>query len=140
MSTSLKIIILSLVIIVAGGVIVGLIMYNKTDPDLSGVKADFVVSPSQLFEEFLGNEAEATEKYSGKIIEVTGIVSSFEEGSGSAVSIHLDSGNLMGDVIFTLGVEGDMPGIKEGDSVTLRGQCSGFLMDVLLNNAVIVER
>ncbi|TFH39293.1 MAG: hypothetical protein E4G95_01510 [Bacteroidia bacterium] len=139
MSSTFKVILLGLVILFLGGAIVGLIMYNKTDPDLSRVKADFVINPAKLFEEFAADEAAATEKYVGRIVEMTGTVTSIDKGSGTSISIRLGTGNFMGDVICTLTDEKIENDIKPGDILTIRGECSGMLMDVLLNNCVFVK-
>ena len=125
---------------VAGGII-GLYMYNKKNPDLSKAKADFALQVSELVSEFNQDEASASSKYIDKVVEVTGTVATIEIKSDSTLNITLADEDQMSGVICTF------PGIvnpasieiKEGEIITVRGVCSGMLMDVLLNDCVLVK-
>ena len=46
----------------------------------------------------------------------------------------------MSSVICTFPKLTDPSKFKTGEEITLRGECSGFLMDVLLNNCSIVVK
>jgi hypothetical protein len=45
----------------------------------------------------------------------------------------------MSSVISTFGAITEPSKLKAGDKITLRGACSGFLMDVLLNNCAVIH-
>lgn len=138
MNSRLIIIVLVTGLLLAGGVITALVMYNKTDADLTKTEPHFVMSPADLYSEFSSDEASATSRYAGKVIELSGEVSAVEKGSGSNGSIHLATGDFMGDIICTMADGIDIEDVKVGQQLTVRGECSGMLMDVLLNNGVVI--
>jgi len=134
---------LLLVVIILGliGGAIGFYMYNKKNPDLSKTKADFAVQVSELVNEFNQDEASASSKYIDKVIEVTGPVATIEIKSDSTMNVTLADEDQMSGVICTFhditnpaSIE-----IKEGEIITVRGVCSGMLMDVLLNDCVIAK-
>ena len=122
-------------------VLIGLYMFNKKAPDLSKVKPDYVLSFSELTDEFSMDEGAATAKYVDKVLEVRGPVLSTGAGTDSTFSVTLGEAGQMIGVICTFRQTGGSkpPDIKEGTEITVRGVCSGMLMDILLNNCVPVE-
>jgi hypothetical protein len=129
------------IILAVTGVLIGLYMYNKKNPDLSKVKADYVLQVSQLINEFNQDETSANAKYIDKVVEVTGPVASIETTSDSTMNVTLADKNQMSGIICTFHGIADPASIetKEGEIITVRGVCSGMLMDVLLNDCVIVR-
>jgi hypothetical protein len=123
------------------GVIIGIYLYNKKDPDLSKVKADFVLQVSELVNEFNQDENSASAKYIDKVLEVKGPVSAIESASDSTMNIYLNAENQMSGVNCSFDdVSGTTsPDFQKGDIITVRGVCTGMLMDVLLNNCVVVK-
>ena len=65
-------------------------------------------------------------------------IASVAKADSNNLNISLKTGSDISSVICTLTVFGDISDLKEGDEITLRGECSGFLMDVLLNNCAII--
>ena len=129
------------VILGLAGAITGIYMFNKKDPDMSKVKADFVLQASELVNEFNQDENSASAKYIDKVLEVTGPVSTIESSSDSTMNIYLTAENQMSGVNCSFD---DVSGttsldFQEGDIITVRGVCTGMLMDVLLNNCVVVK-
>ena len=116
-------------------------MYNKEHKDLSGVEPDYRLDATELYAEFEADEATANEKYLEKILEVSGDVNAIEYGNDSTLSVTLMPPNAFAGVICAFdNVENrDKLDIAQGDYVTIRGKCSGMLMDVLLNNCVLIE-
>jgi SAM-dependent MidA family methyltransferase len=53
-------------------------------------------------------------------------------------SIKLDSDNMFGAIICNFNTE-EIKNIEEHESITIKGSCSGFLMDVILEKCTIVE-
>lgn len=132
---------LAIVLIIAiGGILGALYMYNLKPKDLKRVKPDFVITAVELTAAFNEDGKAATDKYVNKIIEVSGEISSVMPGEKGAVNIQLESGNNVTSVICTIQNAGNNKTFEPGKAITLRGVCSGFLMDVLLNNCVVVEK
>ncbi|HEX2975069.1 MAG TPA: hypothetical protein VHO68_03955 [Bacteroidales bacterium] len=133
-----KIGLLVLLIFVLSGICAAVYMFYLEEADSAVLKPDYVITAEDLQKEFLDNEGSASEKYVNKIVEVKGRISSIEPGEGSSINISLDTGTEISEVICTLS-SGNIPlKLKTGDVVTIRGRCSGYLMDVLLNNCAVI--
>lgn len=123
------------------GLLIGLYLFNKKDPDLAKVKPDYVIDVSSLANEFSQDENAAAAKYVDKVLEVTGPILAIEPTSDSTMNIILSAENQVTGVIcsFKNAVDPSSQNIKEGEIITIRGVCSGMLMDILLNNCAIVK-
>jgi hypothetical protein len=127
---------------ILAGATYGYYLYNQKRSDLSNVKPAFIISSADLYSAFESDETVATSRFAGKVIEVNGNVAQVEFGSAdSTLSITLREDDQMSGVICTLsGIEDKSHmNINPGQNITIRGECSGMLMDVLLNNCVIVK-
>jgi hypothetical protein len=118
----------------------GLFLFNKKAPDLARVRADYVLTATTLYSDFVADEASATQKYVDKVIQVTGTITAVEVNADNTINITLGGGD-MGGVICTFQSIADttLPGLASGNEAVIKGVCSGMLMDVLLNNCVIVS-
>jgi hypothetical protein len=120
-------------------ILAALYYYNLKQTDMSKAKPDYVLSSALLLKAFEDNETDASTKYINKILEVTGIISVVENASDNTLNVSLISGSDHSSVICTF------PAIKvpelftPGKEITLRGECSGYLMDVLLNNCAVIK-
>ncbi len=125
--------------LVIGGILAGLYMYNLQDKDLQKVKPDFIMTATELQKAFETDETAAGQKYINKIIEVSGEVESVKEGETQTLVITLKTENSLSAVSCTMQAESVTQEFTAGDQVSLRGQCSGFLMDVLMNNCTVIQ-
>ena len=139
MKTSIKIALFVVFFIALGGILMGLYMFNKQHKDLSKAKPDFTLTATALQKAFEENETAATAKYVNKIIEVSGTIGSVRAGEGNVPNISLKTGSDLSAVLCTLPAGTDPLGFTEGKQVIIRGECSGFLMDVLLNNCILIK-
>lgn len=125
-----------IVILVGGGT--GYYMFNKKVPTLESTTPDFVMSANDLFNEFENDETKALKKYENKIIEVTGKVISVKNNEfDSNIILEADMA-MIGGVNCSFKYKQDKE-IKKGSIVTIKGQCQGFLMDVILNNSQLIK-
>jgi RecG-like helicase len=139
MKTYYKIVLAVVSVIAVAGVLFGLYMYNLKPRDLKKVKPDFILTAPDLFKAFESDENAATAKYVNNIVEVSGTIQSVKPGEKNALTISLNSGNDISSVICTLQGNTEPNKFTTGEQITIRGKCSGFLMDVLLNNCVVVQ-
>jgi hypothetical protein len=139
MKTSVKIALFVVFFIGVGVILAALYMFNMKHTDTAKAKPDYVVTSTLLQKEFEDNETAASTKYVNKIVEVTGTVASVKQSDNNSVNITLSTGSDMSSVICTFTTLADNSKIKAGDTVTLRGECSGYLMDVLLNNCALIK-
>jgi hypothetical protein len=138
MKPYIKIALFVVLFIALSGILAGLIMFNKKHPDTAKARPDFIITAVALQKEFDNNEAAASARYINKILEVNGTIASVTPADSSHLNIALKTGSEMSSVICTFPAISGSPRFKSGDEITLRGECSGFLMDVLLNNCAVV--
>jgi ribosomal protein S1 len=85
----------------------------------------------------LKNESQANQKWVGKVLDVEGTISSVTE-AGNYVSLNL-AATTDGGVNCSV-LKKDLPSdnkINKGDSIRVKGKCTGFLMDVNLVDCII---
>jgi len=123
-----------------GAILGGLYMYNMQDKDLRKVKPDFILTAAELQQAFEADEAAAASAYIDRIIEVSGEVESVKPGENQSLVVTLKTGNALSAVSCTFQAGSFTQDFAAGDHTTIRGRCSGFLMDVLLNNCSVVSQ
>jgi hypothetical protein len=138
MKPYVKIALLVVLLIAIGSILTALILYNKKHPDTAKAKPDFVVTATALQKAFEDNEATASTRYINKILEVRGTIVSITTADSTNTNISLKTGSDISSVICTFRKITNFTKFKTGDEITLRGECSGFLMDVLLNNCAVI--
>lgn len=120
------------------GLGVGLYMYNKPLESMSGQKAEISISAADLYQAFDTDEQAANTAYLGKVIEVSGTVASISTGDDESTNILLNAGDVMGGVVCRMDAT-STDVFQEGQQVTLRGECTGKLLDVELARCVLVD-
>ena len=139
MKTYVKIALFVVFFIALGGLFAALHLYNLKPKDLQKAKPQFIVTATDFQKAFEENEKVASEKYINKIIEVSGEIASAKPGEKGTVNVTLKTGSELSSVICTFPTVSDTIILKPGNQITLRGVCSGFLMDVLLNNCAVIK-
>ena len=129
MKRNILLVMLVLMAIAAG---VGYYLYNKPAETTISSDADHTVSATELFAEFEQNEEAANSKYLNKVVAVTGKVSGLEPGANGATTVSLESGSDMFGVTCEIADPAEGAGIKTGETITVKGLCTGMLMDVVL--------
>lgn len=139
MKTYVKIALFFVTFIALAIILAALYMFNLKHTDMAKAKPDFVITATNLQKEFEDNETAASSKYTNKIIEVTGKITSIKPADNNVISITLATGSDFSSVICTFPVITDPSKLHPGNEITLRGECSGFLMDVLLNDCAVIK-
>ena len=91
---------------------------------------------SELLEAFEGDEYLANKKYLDKIIEVKGNISKIEDHK----SIYIDTENPLSSIIFEMEEGQDITSLKVGDVITIKGLCTGYLMDVVMVRSILIDQ
>jgi hypothetical protein len=138
MKPYIKISLFVVLVIAVAGILTGLYLFNMKHADLAKTRPDFIVTATSLQKDFEDNEKTASARYINKILEVSGTIVAVIPADSSDTNISLKTGSDMSSVICTFHKMSDPSKLKSGDEITLRGQCSGFLMDVLLNNCALI--
>jgi hypothetical protein len=133
-------IIAAVIIIIAGVAFYGYKEYNRKPANLLNQKPVLLVNANTILQDFSTNETEANKKYLGKIIDVSGIVNSFNNANDSTFNLVLGNNVDGNNVSCLMGIDNINEAKKQqiGDSIVVRGNCTGYLMDVELNRCVIV--
>lgn len=139
MKTYVKVALFFVSAIAITAILVALYYYNLKSANLAKARPDFIVTASALQKAFEDNEATASTMYINKVLEVTGKIASVKPAENRAVSISLKTESELTSVICTFHSVSDPAIFRAGDEITLRGECSGFLMDVLLNNCAVIR-
>jgi hypothetical protein len=140
MKTYLKIALFFITFIALSAILAVIYMFNLKHTDMAKAKPDFLITASVLQKEFEVDEIAASKKYISKIIDVSGKIGSVKPADKNIVSISLLTGSELSAVICTFPAIADPSKFVIGNEITLRGECSGFLMDVLLNNCVVINQ
>jgi hypothetical protein len=101
--------------------------------DLPGIK----ITAVELFRAFAENEQQATPTYNGKVIEVTGAVAGINTNQEGKIIVQLQSNDALFGVNCTMEKE---TGIKQGETVNIKGVCSGFTTDVILIRCYLIKQ
>ena len=131
-----KLLLLLFVAATAIGALVAYMMYNKPHEDLLSSKPEYTLAAGALFTEFEADEQTANTKYLGKLVEVKGTVQEVSEAADGSVSVMLKGEMDMFGVNCSFLEPHDF---KVGSEVTVRGKCSGYLMDVALSRCVLIQ-
>lgn len=118
-----------------------LFFYKVFQPtkSLVNVKPDYVISASELFADFDANESVANAKYVGKVLEVKGKIKEINISS-EHTSIILETNDVFGGINCSLATEKfELKEATPGANAVIKGECSGKLMDIMLNNCFIVS-
>jgi hypothetical protein len=103
-------------------------VWNKPQQNIKQASA-ISINATDLFNAYSLNEAEANKTYVNKVVAVTGEVSNVGTNNEGKTVVLLKSDDLMFGVNCTLEVAAP---IKNGETITLKGLCTGFLTDVVL--------
>jgi RecJ-like exonuclease len=111
-------------------------LYDKPHQSAASESADVTINADTLYHQYQADEHAADQKYMGKVISVTGRLVEIQHNGNSIIWIlsTQPGGGGINCQLFA-GTKVD-PEPKAGDTVTLKGRCTGFLMDVNLADCV----
>jgi len=134
-------VLISLIVIVIGGIAAMCYVFRGTEKSVAKEKAAFSLTADELFTSFEENETTANEKFIGKVIEVTGEVAEIEKTETGQLVVLLSCSSPMGGVRCTFEVKQDEVAkqVSQGASCTIKGKCSGMLMEVVLDNCSLSD-
>jgi hypothetical protein len=129
-------VLISLAVVVIGGIAVMGYVFRGAENSVAKQKAVYSLTADELFTFFEEDEASANEKFLGKVIEVSGEVAEIEKTETGQLVVLLSCNSPMGGVRCTFEVKQDNVSkqVSQGALCTIKGKCSGMLMDVVLDN------
>tara|TARA_B110001454_G_C12655837_1_gene407407 strand:- start:27 stop:443 length:417 start_codon:yes stop_codon:yes gene_type:complete len=127
-----KIIIVVLIIVIVG-VFVAYKMYNKPHVNVADTKSNISLTADKIIHDFSSDESKANTIYLDEIISVSGKVYEINLEKGKGI-ITLKTKDDFGGILCHLSDEGTkkMSSLKEGQAISVKGICTGYLLDVIL--------
>lgn len=123
---------------IVAGVGYGLYEYFRTNARTADLDANVKISAIDLYNAFTDNETLADSLYLMQVIQVTGKVADIKEDT-SGIIILLDGGNGMFGISCSLQkTDEEVKKVEKDSEITIKGICTGMLMDVVLTRCVIV--
>lgn len=115
--------------------------YNRKPVAPSEQKADHSMDAARLISLFEENETDASKNYTGKILEVTGVLASFEQDEKRVTSLSLGPAGSSTKVrcIMAEDVSIDSASLIIGNEYSLKGFCTGFNRDELLGSDIMLN-
>lgn len=141
MSSAVKKVFYVLGAVVAAVIIGWVVFLNIPKASSQGKTADFQLAANELYRAFAEDEAAGNARYIGKVIEVSGTITAITSDEQDAPVVVLASESGMGGVLVTLEKDQQKAIAQKeiGAPITLKGVCTGMLMEVILNKGVVVE-
>ncbi len=133
----LKKLILAAILLLAIGAAFTWYIFTVKFEDTAGAKADYKVNALDLIGEFKKDDPAANKKYTEKILEVTGRITAVEKADST---VNLKIADADGSYIIFAFQQQDMAEakkVKEGDSVAIKGSCSGGTYSEILETEYI---
>lgn len=132
-----RILIGGMLLLVAGA---GVVWYIFTDTfsDTIDRKAAFTVNAMDLLHEFQQNDSLANRKYAEKIITVNGRISELE-AADTTVNVKIIDTVTNAYIIFAFQQQhlAETKRLKEGDSISIKGSCSGGTYSQILETVFV---
>lgn len=113
-----SIVLLSVLVLAVGGGAYAYKEYNRGVEDTSAEAAAATLSAEQLVNEFKADEAASNTKYTGKVVEVAGMVKSIDGNT-----VVLSAGADDAEVSCTFEAS---PMARLANNIKVKGECAGF--------------
>jgi len=98
------------------------------------------VTATELYAQFSSDHIQANEAYLNKVLQVRGQVLTIKNSRYAAPVVILNTGDPMFGVACSLSqVEPSAQPVKPGETITIKGICTGYLSDVVLSNSCLVN-
>lgn len=132
-----KISLLATLVVISFAAIYGYKEYNRGLPDTRQRKTLFEIDAREFLKQFEDNEAEAAARYTDKTISVSGIVG-YTNITDTSATVYLNGSSLASVICeFQKDSYKVSKKLKTGDPATIKGICSGYLMDVIMVRCVL---
>lgn len=112
--------------------------FRPAESTVAGQKADAEIEATMLLQAYETNEADANALYLDKILMVSGTVESVTEDS-LGISVYLKDSDAMAGIMCSFNKEyREATTLQKGMPANVKGICTGYLMDVVLNKCSLV--
>ncbi|RXK82791.1 OB-fold protein [Filimonas effusa] len=113
-------------------------LYQKPRTTAAEEKTEITIEAKALYQAYGSNEQQAGKQFSNKILEVNGIVSEVQ-AAGNNFSVLLTGDEKTGGGVNCSITDKDSDKPVKGQTVKIKGRCTGFLFDVNISDASIIS-
>lgn len=115
--------------------------FLKTAPSMKNREVEFRLSANELYAQFDADEISANAKFQNKVLEVSGEVVEVtsEEGGNPSISLKTDGFGVVKCTLESAPSFETLQNIEIGGELTIKGECIGMLLDVLIERSIIIE-
>ena len=115
--------------------------YHRKPDDISGFQPSEKIKFSVIVNGYQNDETIANKQFLGKIIQVSGPVTDIIKQQDTIINVFIGDLNSLHKVSCLLDKRnaGSIDKYSKGNDITIKGICTGFLLDVELNRCVIVD-
>jgi hypothetical protein len=112
---------------------------SNTEKEISESTTIISISAQQLYQEYAANEVAADQKYKGQILSVTGTVDAIAKDITDNIYVTLKGDEFLGDVqcFFADEHTNETAQLSKGMRITVKGQCDGKMMNILLRGCAV---
>jgi uncharacterized protein (DUF1330 family) len=131
------------------GVVSALLVYkyyiNKPHPDFENLPADFKVKAEVLYKEYVSDKTAADLKYNGKVVEISGKLSTVESADTLVIATFVFKQGDFGDegirCTMLSKYKEEVKSIPSGSEVKIKGFCSGYNnVDVIMDKCSLNKK
>jgi len=140
MKTSIRKLLLFLCFVFVGAALYGFYLFNKRPADIRKSAASYSLSADSLLHIYDKDEARANKQFLNEVIAVSGVVSRVIIGPArDQATVMLSTIDpLEGVTCSFYDDQADaLKKVQQGQEITVKGVCTGKLMDVVLNKCSI---
>jgi len=119
----------------------GLYMYQKEPDDIRRQQAMETIAASDLVDQFNKDESVANQRYLDQVIKVKGEISDISVDEAGRTTVFLKTNDPLATVTcsFYDDESAAVKGKSRGETVSIKGKCTGKLIDVVLNKCSLEE-
>lgn len=138
----LKMFKIGLPLLIVGGIIAYVISQPKPPLNIHTAPTELTINAINLYTDFESDEAGANATYAGKVIEVSGVLSTVEQNDAGGYVLNLAADSPLGQITCNLAAKEKLPAsaTKINQPVTVKGVCTGYLFDVVIDNATVISQ
>lgn len=122
-----------------GAIVAYFLLTPKGEINIAKTEAVHEVNAGALYAAFSADETAANNEYAGAVITVKGILQAVDKNEADQLQISLDAEDDLGVVLCTLQeAPADLASLEIGSSITVKGICTGYLFDVVIDRAILL--
>ena len=139
---SIRNVLYSILVILVFIAALGIYVIFKPEKTLVNSEPDYTITASELFSKYSINEEAANKTFLGKIIQISGTIREINIDDSMFTSIILETGDLFSGVNCVMDNKyiSNQKEILTDSEVTIKGECSGKLIDVILNDCILIDK